>query len=293
MKLIVAFLFLVCVLFVGIVPFRLLYMFSDLLAFIIGRGLKYRRNVVILNLKKCFPDFENSKINSLTAGFYKNLSDVFLEWVKSFSMGHKQIVKRHRVLNPEIALPYLQQGKSVIAVTGHYNNWEWGSISAGLQIKSNIVGFYKPLSNPWLNKLIIRSRSRSGTKLASIYETSQTFAHFANEPTVYLMAADQCPSNHYKAYWLRFFGHETAFLHGPEKYIRTYNYPVIFIDIQRIKRGYYTCQLSLLVDDPSLLKDGEITQIFATKLESVITKQPENWLWSHKRWKLKKTDLTP
>jgi Kdo2-lipid IVA lauroyltransferase/acyltransferase len=284
----------ILVIFIGLfalIPFWLMYLKSDFLAFILGSVLKYRRKVVVKNLMSCFPDLDKIQINAITARFYKNLTDIFLETVKVFSMTSSQIIKRYVIVNTDIIQPFLDERKSVIAITGHYNNWEWGSLSAGLQIKSNVVGFYKPLSNKWMNKLILRNRSRTGTKLVSIYETSNKFSEFANVPSVYLMAADQSPSNHNKAYWVNFFGIDTAFLHGPEKYARDYNYAVIYIDIQRIKRGYYRCELSLLADYPSELKEGEITRRFASKLEEVIIQKPENWLWSHRRWKLKRSDL--
>jgi KDO2-lipid IV(A) lauroyltransferase len=102
------------------------------------------------------------------------------------------------------------------------------------------------------------------------------------------MAADQSPGRKYidKAYWINFLGRDTAFLHGPEKHAVTNNYVVMYIDVQRKKRGYYTIELSVLTDKPSQLSDGEITSRFAKKLESIIYKDPTNWLWSHRRWKL-------
>jgi KDO2-lipid IV(A) lauroyltransferase len=100
------------------------------------------------------------------------------------------------------------------------------------------------------------------------------------------MAADQSPRNKEKAVWVDFLGRDTAFLHGPEKYASLYNYPVFYADIKRVKRGYYTLNLSILADDPASLNEGEITKRFAAKLESIIREDPGNWLWSHKRWKL-------
>ena len=126
--------------------------------------------------------------------------------------------------------------------------------------------------------------------LFSISETTSTFKDLKDTPTIFLMAADQSPGRKYidNAYWIDFLGRDTAFLHGPEKHARANNYVVMYIDVQRTKRGYYTVELSLIADKPSELEDGEITSRFAKKLESVINKEPSNWLWSHNRWKLKR-----
>ena len=217
---------------------------------------------------------------------YRNLADIFLEGIRGFSISKKEIMKRHLILNPEILEPYYRQGRSMICVTGHYCNWEWGAFSAKLQTKFHIVGFYKPIRNRWLDKFVRINRSRTGTEMASIRNTAATFEKNMGEPSIYLMAADQSPRNRENAIWMNFMGKETAFLHGPEKYSMLYDYPVFYADIKRIKRGYYTMVLSILAEHPKTLEPGDVTRKFAEKLESVIKEDPTNWLWSHKRWKL-------
>ncbi len=288
MNLLLAFIFFIFVFLFGLFPFFLLYQLSNLLYLFIYLIFGYRKEVVIQNLKKCFPEKNEKEINKLLPTIYKNLSDNIVEGIKAFTMTRKQIVKRHKILNPELLNDYYESVQSIIAVTGHYCNWEWGSLSASLQTDYTVVGLYKPLSNKWIDSFMRWSRTRYGTVLASINKTTSTFKELRNTPTVFLMAADQSPGNKYKsnAYWINFLGRDTAFLHGPEKHARANNYPVIYIDVQRKKRGYYTIELSVLADKPSELEDGKITSRFANKLESVIYKEPANWLWSHRRWKL-------
>jgi KDO2-lipid IV(A) lauroyltransferase len=102
------------------------------------------------------------------------------------------------------------------------------------------------------------------------------------------MAADQSPSNPEKAIWVNFLGQKTAFLDGPERHARLRDIPVIFTDIQRVKRGYYTLELSYISLNPKETEKGEITTNYASRLEKIIRNKPEDWLWSHKRWKLNK-----
>ena len=271
---------------IGLLPFPLLYLFSDFGQFFLGRVIGYRRKVILSNLRSCFPTLSDKELEGILRKVYKNLADVLAEGIKGFSMLPRTIKKRHFIINPEIIEPWLAEGRSVIALPAHFNNFEWGSMSPGLFTKHPIIAFYKPLSNKYINRFLQRSRRKFGTTLASIYETALVFERNAPIASVYIMAADQSPSTPEKSYWLQFFGRETAFLHGPEKYARMHNYPVVYVDVQRVKRGYYNVEAVILAGDPASLPEGEVTRRYAGKLEEVIRKNPGSWLWSHKRWKL-------
>jgi len=272
---------------IGIIPFFLIYPFADLMYFLLFYVFKYRKKVIFDNLSDSFPAMEQEELNQLLKLSYRNLTDIIVEGIKGFTMTNDQIKRRHKIINPEIVEPFYKQGKSVIALPTHYGNWEWGALSPGLFINDfNIVGFYKVLSNPFVDRFMRKNRARTGTSLVSIYKTAKTFENLKDTPTAYIMAADQSPSNPRRSYWVDFLGRNTAFLHGPENYAREYDIPLIFVDIQRVKRGYYELTFSILADNPQELPKGEITKRYANKLESQIHQNPANWLWSHKRWKL-------
>lgn len=271
--------------FVSIIPFRALYILSDLVFIFIFYVSGYRRKVVVSNLRNSFPEKSDQEIRGIAKKFYHHLCDISLESIKGFSMSREEIIKRHKILNPDLAQYFYSKHTSVITVPGHYNNWEWGSLSPGIQIQYPIVGFYKPMSNKHTDQFGKKHRSRFGTTLRSIRYTADTFEEFKNTPTAYIMAADQSPSNLKDCYWINFLNRETAWLHGPEKYARKYNLPVIFVDIQKVKRGYYTLKLVTITEDPSALPEGEITRQYAKHLETLILSEPAYWLWSHKRWK--------
>jgi len=278
--------FLFFVFLIGLLPFPMLYLLSDFGQFFLNRIMGYRKKVILSNLKASFPGLTENELNIIAGKVYRNLADILVEGIKGFSMLPERLKKRHFITNPEIIEPWLSNGRSVIALPAHFNNFEWGSMSPGLFTKHPIIAFYKPLSNVYINRFLKWSRVKFGTTLASIYETFQVFERNAVKPSVYIMAADQSPSNPDKSYWIKFLGRQTAFLHGPEKYARMYNYPVVYVDVQRVKRGYYTVEVILLTDDPASLPEGEVTRRYAEKLEQSILKCPGNWLWSHKRWKL-------
>ena len=250
--------------------------------------VKYRRKVVHDNLEKSFPEKDKDEIDTIAHKFYTNLTDNLLESFKSFTMRQSSIIKRHKIINPELLENLLKTHKGVIGVTAHYANWEWGSQSGSLQCNNNFAALYKPLNNKYINHILKKSRTKCGTQLVSIYETSAMFEKYKNQGYTFLLAADQGPAGGKQlenAYWLNFFGRQTAFLNGPEKHARNNNYPVVYINIQRVKRGYYEVELSTLTETPQKLKEGEITRLYKDKLEAIIRSKPENWLWSHKRWK--------
>jgi Kdo2-lipid IVA lauroyltransferase/acyltransferase len=247
--------------------------------------IRYRKKVVVMNLKNSFPEKTTKDISIITRQFYHHFCDVFLESLKSFSMSEKEVCNRYKFINPDLGNKFYDEGKPIIVIAGHFNNWEWGGIAAGTQLKHKPIGFYKPLSNDAIDKYLQKTRVKGRSLLASITKTSETFQVFRNEPAAFYMIADQRPSSLRFAYWMKFLNQDTPVLHGPEKYARIYNYPVFYADIQKVKRGYYEVEFILLNADPKNSKTGEISGKFMNILEEKITVHPQYYLWTHKRWK--------
>ena len=267
------------------VPFKLLYLFADFFYFIMYKVLKYRLNVVRDNLKKSFPEKSEKELKNIEKLSYKNLAQITVESLKAFTMTKEEIFSRHKIINEDDIRHLYKDSGGFIVLPNHYGNWEWGAMSC-MQMEWQGIALYKPLSNKYLNNYVKKNRSRYGTELVSIYDTARCFVANKDKKKNYVMASDQSPSNSKKSYWVNFLGRDTAFLHGLELYAKKYNYPAIFVDIQRVKRGFYELELTVLSSNPKSLPDGELTKLFANKLEQVIRKKPEDWLWSHKRWKL-------
>ncbi|NOZ35144.1 MAG: lipid A biosynthesis acyltransferase [Chlorobi bacterium] len=275
----------------SLIPFWLLYFYSDILYFFFFYVFGYRKNVVFTNLRNSFPDKTDEEILKIAKDFYKNLSDITLESIKGLSMSKKTLKKRYPVINIEILDKFLQNDQSIIGLAAHYTNWEWGVISFGFQFKHKSIGLYKPLSNKYIDAFVKKSRANWGMNLVSIKKTKKAFEEKYEKPTVFFMISDQSPSNIKRAKWVNFLNQETSCLHGAEMYAKKFNIPLIFGDVQRIKRGYYEVELSIFEDKPQETKDGEITERYMKKLEEIIKAKPENWLWSHKRWKHKKEEI--
>ena len=268
----------------GIAPFRLVYLFSDGFYYILYYIIGYRKKVVFDNLSSSFPGKTRDEIIKIEKAFYRHFCDIMIESGKAFMMDEGTITKRFRFTNPRVLNDYYDQKRNVIVVGGHYNNWEWAGLASGSQLKHKPVGFYKPLSNKYIDQYIQKTRVRGRSVLASIKRTTESF-HLYQEPCVFYMVADQSPSNIRMAHWVNFLGQDTAFLHGPEKHAKANNLPVYYADIQKIKRGYYAVEFILVEAEPLTAAPGSITAKYAKILEQKIIEKPEFWLWSHRRWK--------
>jgi len=271
-----------------IIPFKVLYFFSDIVYFLVYSLLGYRKKVVMENVRNSFPEKNDQQVRKIVKGFYHHLCDLLVESVKAFSMPEEEVVNRYSYENTGFLDDLYREGKSVLCVAGHYNNWEWAGIASGTQLMHRPVGFYKPLSNKLVDDFIQKTRVRGRSLLASITNTSGVFLKDYGEPAIFYMVADQSPSSVRLAYWMPFLNQDTAVLHGPEKYARLHNLPVAIAYPRKIKRGYYRVRFIMLVEDPSKTAPGEITRIYMNTLEKIIQENPEFYLWSHRRWKLKR-----
>lgn len=270
------------------IPFFLLYGFSKLLYLLMYYIVKYRRKVVYNNLSGSFPDKDETEINQISKRFYKHLSEIFVESVKGFSMSEKSFEKRYKITGYEIAEKYLDQGRTVIALAGHYGNWEWGIETVARVFRHKVIALYQPLTNPIIDKYLTEKRRKGGMYLVPVYETRSSFEEGVDTPALVIMAADQSPPSLQKSIWVDFLNRETACMYGPEYYSQKYNTPIVYFDVQRVKRGYYTLEIKEFLENPAETKPGTVTKLYMNTLEKIIFKEPENWLWSHKRWKHKR-----
>lgn len=267
-----------------LLPFKLLYMLSDIVAFIFHKILRYRYKVIKENLNYVNVDFKKSQ-EVIIRETYRNLADITVESIKGLSMSNKAIKARHKWINPEILNDIYHKNQSVILVTGHFNNWEWGAFSPNFFLKHKVVGLYKPLTNQHINNYMLRKRATSGTILADINRTKYYFENYHDKKAIFLMAADQSPTKPDLAIWTEFLGINTPCLHGIEKYKKEYNLLVVFLDIQRVKRGYYELELHWIDEKNTIEEYGKTTKLFMQELEKLIINNPESWLWTHRRWK--------
>ncbi len=274
----------------SLLPFWILYGISDFAYFILFRVLKYRKKVVFENLKNSFPEKSEAEIHQIAKAFYHHLADIFIEFFKGMSMTEKEIFERTEIINIEAVTKYNKQGLPFIIVGGHQGNWEWLIHSLSLSgIKMDIV--YQPLTNPFFEKLTYQIRTRFGALMIPKNDSIKTTIERKNVPRALCLAADQIPSHWKSAYWTNFLNQDSAFFTGTEKIARKFDYPVVYMELQRTKRGHYQYTFEELAEAPyDNLAGGEILELFIQKLEKSIQKNPSCYLWSHRRWKHKRTE---
>ena len=272
--------------FISLLPYPLLYGTSNVLSFILYRVVGFRLKVVRKNLKLCFPEYTREERRAIERKFYKNLSDVFLEMAKNLTISEKQIKKRFKFENMELINAHEEKKESTILLLGHYSNWE-GMLSIGYHLIGKAYGVYSPLSNKYMDRLISRSRKKHKALLLSRYKTIEFIRANAKENNyaLYGFINDQSPRVRPKSYWRAFMGVNVPVFTGAERLSKEFNFPVYYAEINRTKRGYYTAKVSLLVKDPSLCGQNEITDLFTAKLEEQIKRDPSQYLWSHNRFK--------
>ncbi|HAN78010.1 MAG TPA: lipid A biosynthesis acyltransferase [Bacteroidales bacterium] len=277
--------FLLSIKLLSLIPFWLLYGIANLV-YILLLAFGYRKKVVIANLASAFPEKTVQERKAIMHKYYRNVADILVESLKGFDMKIRKNDLRIKILNPEFLDSYYEQGKHVMINMGHYGNWEWIAHYMPLQTKHVCATIYKPISNPYIDQYMREKRMAGGFKLASIANTRVFMSELTSaEPFVVIFASDQSPSNVSKAIWVNFLNKDTACLQGAEFYSRLYDMPMIFMNVIRVKRGYYEATYSLLCNTPKETVSGELTQIFNAKLEEEIKRIPELWIWSHKRWK--------
>ena len=271
------------------VPFSVLYLFSDGMALLLERVVGYRKKVIADNLRRAFPEKNAAEINQIVRGVYRNLTDVTLETIKSYSTPLLEIRRRCAVLNPDIIAEYLDRGQSVILAGSHVCNWEYSGLTMPEGLNNRLYAAYKPMTNRVISDYVTQKRASGGLLPVSMDDILGVMRKQNKAGSrAYMLIADQSPNSRKRAHWVEFFGQETATLPGIDVLSRTFCYPVFRYQIKRMRRGYYEIEYAPLCLDPSTALEGEITHRYTRQLEEEIRAQPENWLWSHKRWKMRR-----
>lgn len=268
-------------------PLSILYGISDFLYLVLYRVIKYRQKVVRTNLENSFPEKSTKEIVDIERKFYHHFFDLIVESIRLFSISENELKKRNKLLNPEVMNQLYDEGKSVILTGGHYNNWETGAAILSTQVKHHIVGIYAPLSNQFFNTEILKSRERFGMEMLSKKIVKAGFEKNKDILSAIIFATDQSPTYSKSVHWTTFLNQPTAVLLGSELFAREYNYPVVFMYVTKVKRGYYEMEAKVVEKNPAQTTDGEITEKHTRWLEAQIRETPQYWLWTHKRWKRK------
>jgi len=270
--------------FVSLLPFFILYRISDFFFVIIYYVLRYRRRVVMENLRNSLPKKTDAELKLIARKFYMNFVDNWVETIKLLSITKQNLNKRVSG-NFEIFYQLHAQGKSLQLNLGHFFNWEIMTLYTGINQPYTFLTVYLPQSSRIMNKLLLRLRARWGNPQLESTNMAKAIIPWRKKKYVLALGADQSPAHPEGGYWLYFMNRPTAFLKGPEKFARIQNIPVVMMTTTRPRRGHYYFDYFLLAEDPKILADGELIRRYVQHLEQNIDLQPDLYLWSHRRWK--------
>ena len=271
--------------------FRLIYLFSDFLYLILYHVISYRKKLVRKNLALALPEKTFLERKIIEKKYYKHLSDLFLESFKSLNISEVDIKKRYSFKNIELLDELYKKKKNIILMGGHYASWEWFFIIDRLtDYKINAI--YKKLSNKYFDSLIKKIRSKYNGNLIS---TKNTFKEILKNTklkglNIYGFASDQSPKKNKATYWNNFLNNFVPFHTGAEIIAKKYDMAVVYMNVEKLKRGYYLASFELITDKPKKYKDFKITEDFIKLLENQIFKAPEYYTWTHNRFKHRKTN---
>ena len=277
----------------SILPMRLLHVIASLGYYFIYHIFAYRKQVVRTNLTNSFPNKSTEELLRLEKTFFRYFADLIFEVIKLPSISNKELINRVKFNNLELVTDYLDKNQSILACTGHYGNWELGMMALGLKIPAQAYVIYKPLNNQVFDNWFHKIRTKTNNLFIPMRQTLRWLAATRSQTTMFCFAGDQTPIKGEARVWIDFLNQPTAVLLGIEKIALQTDRPVIYFNMQRVKRGYYEVDCYLIAEKPSLTTDHEITKRNFHQLEQIINNNPAYWLWSHRRWKHKPEDVLP
>lgn len=275
--------------FISNLPFKVLYVFSDFVYFLIYRIIGYRKKTVRENIHLALPHLSEQERRIIEKKFYSHLCDMFLEMIKTMSISEKEMDERFQFENLDVYLDLEKKGKSIAVMIAHYATYEW-VISMNKYINFTGYAIYKQIANPYFDKMVKGIRSKFKAHLITTKETVSTIenAYKDNKPGIFGFASDQSPKVQKAMHWRKFMGIEVPVHTGAEMLAKKYDLNVIFLKVKKTGRGYYRATFEVLSDDVKSVPDYQITDAFFDRVEQQILEAPEYYLWTHKRFKHKR-----
>jgi KDO2-lipid IV(A) lauroyltransferase len=268
-------------------PFGVLYALGALGSLLLRYVLHYRVRIARDNLRRCFPEFDAQRIDDILNSYYRSVGQIAVEILKLATLSADQLRQRVRFTNIELVQDQLSSGRSVILLAAHLGNWEWqlqgiAVLSGGVPIDAA----YKPLHGATADRLLLQLRSRFGARMIPAKKLVRTVARGRNQLHMVALMADQIPSSSAGRHWVQFLGRPTAFYPGPGEIARMTGYATVFAAMHRRSRGFYEITFERVQDAGEQLEPAAFTARYAALLEAQIRRDPPNWIWTHRRWKL-------
>lgn len=270
-------------------PYRALYVISDIANLVLYHIVRYRRDIVRRNITSAFPEKSLEECISIERGFYKWFCDYFVETVKLMSVSRQELLSRIEFRGIDKIEECFDRGQTCAGILGHYGNWELLS-ATGLVIKKHpeaVIGLIYHPAQPALRPPVHQHAPEHGRSVRP-QEGHTEISRVVPQPEPHeSLRLHSRPGARYRNIhlWLPFLNHDTPVFTGAERIMRKMNNAVFYIDVERPERGKYIYTFKLMTDKPGEMPEFEITKSSLSAFEQTIRREPRFYLWSHNRWK--------
>lgn len=263
--------------------FRLL---APILALLL-RLVRYRRGVVLSNLKHSFPERSDKEIHSIMRAFYRTLGEVFVGTMALAGAKSEHNGDLIEWVEPEKHIER-NRGRDWVALASHFGCWEYYPLWCWLDTECHFMSVYHPLKSDIFEHFYCRMR-RFAPNITTVPMAETVRFYLKNRTsertTVLGLISDQSPRLTADSQWIDFLGQKTSFIEGGARIAKKFSVPAYFVDAERTAPGRYRARFIELYDGQEEIPEGEIVRRYAEALERMVRRTPELWLWSHKRWK--------
>lgn len=282
---------------IAFMPLRLLYGCSNAMYLLIYYLTNYRKKTVRENLLRSFPEKSRKELKAIEKKFYRHLCDCIVETIKLLHISDREIDRRIKVDNAWLIEQLAADNRPIILFLGHYGNWEWVQAVTKHYSRPAINGeIYRPLHDEVMNKVMLKIRSRFGNLPIRQKQAFRTLLKMKQEGKSFLIGfiADQRPNSKSLNHWTTFLHQDTAYSVGGDEIGKRIDAHFLYLEVTKEKRGCYLMSFKTITPD---CPDAPYpyTLQFMRMLENTINKAPEYWLWSHKRWRIRRpaSPVTP
>ncbi len=268
------------------IPLKILYIFSDIIFFLNYYIVGYRKKVILQNIKNSFPDKTDEGIQVILKKFYLNFSDYLVETVKSFSISETESRVRMQHINQHLFHEAKAEGKNIILLAGHVFNWEWINALAKVIPQKHCHPVYRKVNSNFWEDQMKKVRNKFGNEALEANEVIMNIFRNKNDgDSAYMFVADQTPHVAHVNYGLEFLNQRTPAFIGYDKLATRMDLVFIYCEMKKVKRGFYQVNYHRIYPDGEKFVNNEVVKKFHKLLENTIHKHPENYLWSHRKWK--------
>ncbi|WBV60716.1 lysophospholipid acyltransferase family protein [Chryseobacterium camelliae] len=268
------------------IPLRILYIFSDIIFFLNYYIVGYRKKVILQNIKNSFPEKTDEEIQAILKKFYLNFSDYLVETVKSFSISETESRVRMQHINQHLFHEAKAEGKNIILLAGHVFNWEWINALAKVIPQKHCHPVYRKVNSNFWEDQMKKVRNKFGNEALEANEVIMNIFRNSNDgDSAYMFVADQTPHVAHVNYGLEFLNQRTPAFIGYDKLATRMDLVFIYCEMKKVKRGFYQVNYHRIYPDGEKFVNNEVVKKFHKLLENTIHKYPDNYLWSHRKWK--------